>query len=144
MASNSALARIGFRAFAPAPEDVDLGAKFHAQVDGFHGFLHGVSADFRIVAGESAILENRIAKQVGGCHRNDQTGIREGLAEILFDGLGFGRGGIDGDQVVVVKVDAIRANFAEQVDQFGRGFGLAHFCAKWITTAIVQRSTGQK
>ena len=121
-----ALARIRFGAFASAPEDVDLRAEFHAQVNGVHRLLQGIGAHFWIVGGESAILEDRVAEQVGGRHRDNETGISQRLAEILFDGFGFGGGGVDRDQVVVVEVDAVRADFAQQVNKFGGCFVLAH------------------
>ncbi len=38
--------RVGFGSLAPAPEDVNLRAKFNTEVNGVHGFLQSISADF--------------------------------------------------------------------------------------------------
>ena len=126
-------------AFAPAPEDVHLRAELDAQVDGVQGLLQGIGAHLRVIAGEGAILEDRVAEQVGGRHGHDQPGIRQRLAEVLFDRFGFGGRGVDGDQVVVVEVDAIGADFAEQVDQLGGGFVGAGGGAKGVGAAIADR-----
>ena len=69
-----------------------------------------------IVAGEIAILVEWVAEQVGGCHRHFDTGVIQRLVELLLDGLG--RRGIDWDQVIVMEVDAVRADLAKQVNQF--------------------------
>ena len=130
---------VGLGAFAPAPEDVDLGAELHAQVDGVHGLLQGIGAHLGVVAGEGAILEDRVAEQVGGRHRHDQAGLGQRLAEVLLDRFRFGGGGVDRDQVVVVEVDAVGADFAQQVDQLGRGLGLAHWRRQTGRAAIADR-----
>lgn len=72
--------------------------------------------------------------RIGVNGQDDETGIRGGFAEILLDGFSFGGGGVDRDQVIGVKIDPMRADFAEQVDQFGR-VAFAHGRTKWGTAA---------
>ena len=76
---------IGFRPFAPAPENINLRAEFCAQVHRRHGFLNGVRADRRIPAGERPILEDWIAKKVGGGHRHFQIIAVDALFEVGND-----------------------------------------------------------
>jgi len=48
-------------------------------------------------------------------------------------------GSVNGNQVIVMKVDAVGANFSQQIDQIGRTFGLTDSRAKWIATGIADR-----
>ncbi len=88
--------------------------------------MQGIRADFWIVAGEGAVLEDRIAEQVGGRHGDDESRVGECLAKLLFDGLRLGRCGVDGNQVVVMEIHSIRADLPEQVNEFGRCLLFAH------------------
>ena len=90
-----------------------------------------------IVADENAILVKWVAEQVGGCHRYFDTGVIQCLAELLLDDLG--RRGIDRDQVIVMEVDAVRADLAKQVKQFRRGFEAAGRAAKGGAPDIAYR-----
>ena len=67
------LGRIRFDAFAAAPEDVNLRAAFRAEFHRPHRLLNRISANPRIVAGERAILEDRIGEQIRRRHRHDQA-----------------------------------------------------------------------
>ncbi len=44
-----------------------------------------------------------------------------------------------GNQVIVVEVDAVRADFAEQVDQFSRGLVRAHRRPEWVCATVADR-----
>ncbi len=77
-----ALAGIGLGAFAAAPEHVDLRAQFDAEIDRAHRLVQRIGAHLRIVAGEGAIAESRIAEEVGGRHRHDEAGVVQRLLEI--------------------------------------------------------------
>ena len=127
-----ALGGICFRTFPPAPEDIHLGTKLRTQVNRLHGFLDGIGAHFGIVGCERAILEDWIIKQVGCSHGNLKAGRFQCLAEILLDLVCFGRRCINRDQVVIVEVDAVRADLPQQVHQLCRSFGLAHLGAKRV------------
>ena len=111
-----ALRGIAFNAFAAAPEHVNLRAELGPEVHRTHRLLDGIRPHLGVVAGERAVFEDRVAEQVGGRHRDNQAVVLERLAEVFFDLIGFGGGSVDRDQVVVVKVDAVRAGFADDVD----------------------------
>ena len=107
---------VRFRALTPAPHHVGLRAELGSQLHRPHGFLHGVRADLGVVAGEGAVLEDRVAEQIGGGHGHLELVPLECLLEILLDGIDFGVGGVDGKEVVVVEVDAVDvADLAQQV-----------------------------
>ena len=114
------LAGVGFDAFAPAPEDEHFRAQFDALVDAADHLLQGVGAHLRVVRGERAILERRVGEQVGRRHRHFEPGVGQRLLEILEDVGGFGGRGVNRDQVVVVVVDAVSANFRQQMDDLDR------------------------
>ena len=89
----------------------------HPRGDGIHGFLQGVSAHFRVVTGESPILENGVAEQVSGGHRHNQAGFGQRAMEGFFDRLHLSRRGVDRDQVIIVEVDTVGAHFSQQMDE---------------------------
>jgi hypothetical protein len=114
------LAGVGLHALAPAPEDVDLRPQLHAEVDRVHRLLQRVGAHARVIRRERAVLERRIAEQVGGGHRDHQARRDERLLEVVDDAIAVGGGGVDGHQVVVVEVHAVGADLREQVDDVNR------------------------
>ena len=109
--------RIRFSALTPTPENVDFRSKFHAQVDGVHRLLESIRAHPGVVGCERAVFENGITKQVGGRHRDDQTGFLEGNLEVPDNAIPFGGGGVDRDQIVVVEVDAVCSDLRQQVSE---------------------------
>ena len=118
------LGRVALCALAAAPEDVDLGPQLDAQVNGVHRLVQGVGAHLGVVGRERTILESRVTEQVGGRHRHDQAGVGQCLLEIGHDAVALGGRGVNGNQVVVVEVDAVRADLGQQVDDLhGREFG---------------------
>jgi hypothetical protein len=94
--------------------------------------LGGVFKCLQKAATRSAIF---LDVRIGVNGQDDETGILEGFAEILLAGFSFVGDGVDRDQVIGVKIDPIRADLAEQVDQFGGGFVFAHCRTKWGTAA---------
>ena len=69
------LGEVDLRALAAAPEHVDLGAELGGQVHVAHHLAHRVPAHAAVVAGEAAVLEHRVAEQVGGDHRHHHPGL---------------------------------------------------------------------
>ena len=58
--------------------------------------------------------------------------------ELAHDAVALGRRGVDRHQIVVVQVDAPRAEFAENGDDvIGRNGG-TNGVAKWIATAVAE------
>ena len=72
------LAAIVLGALAAAPEDVDAGAELGGQVDVAHRLADGRAPHAAVVGRERAVLEGRVAEQVGRRHRHDQAGARRG------------------------------------------------------------------
>ena len=62
-------------ALASAPEHVRLGAELDAEVDRVHRLLERVRAHARVVAGERAVAEHRIAEEVRRRHRHLHAGV---------------------------------------------------------------------
>ena len=77
------LGGVAFDAFAAAPEDVDLRAELRPEIHRPHRLLNRVSADAGVVAGERAVLEDRIGEEIGRRHRDDQAVVLQRLLEIL-------------------------------------------------------------
>jgi hypothetical protein len=75
--------------------------------------LQGVGADFGIVCGKSAVAKNRMKEQGDRSHGNNQPVFLAGLLEIAHDGLVFCTGGVNRNQVVVMKIDAPGSNLRE-------------------------------
>ena len=69
------LACVCFGPFSSTPKYIDFCSEFHAQVDGVHRLLESVRTHVRVVGCKCTILEHRIAEQVGGCHRHNQSGF---------------------------------------------------------------------
>ncbi len=82
IASTGFLVGIAFDAFAAAPEDINLRAQFGAEIHRPHRLLNRVSADFGVVAGERAVLEDRIGEEIGRRHRDDQAVVLQRLFEV--------------------------------------------------------------
>jgi hypothetical protein len=85
-----------------------------AEIDGLERLLHRVPADCRVVGGERAVLEHRLAEQVGGGHRHLHAGLVERRTELLDDALALGCGRTERHQVVVVEVHSVRAEFGKR------------------------------
>ena len=101
--------------------------------------MQGVGADLGVVGCEGAILEDGLAEQVRGGHGDDQTGFFQGSFEVPHDAVAFGGGGVNGDQVVVVEVDAVGADIGQEMDEFDRGLHFAHWSAEWIAADVADR-----
>jgi hypothetical protein len=71
------------RALAATPHDVGLRAELGGEVHVAHDLAQGVAAHVAPVAGEPALLEDRVREQVRGHHRHDEAGALERGAERL-------------------------------------------------------------
>ena len=131
-----AAAGIGLDAFATAPENEYLCAEFRAEIHGAHGFLQGVGADFGIVGGEGSVAKDGVIEQRDCGHGNDDAVIGAGLTEFLDDAIAFGRCGVDGDEIVVVEIDAPRARVREQLHRVDGRQEIADGLTEGIAAAI--------
>ena len=129
-------ARVGLRAFAPAPEHEDLRAQLRADVHRADGLLQRVGADRRVVGRERAVAEGRVEEERHGGHRHDDAVGVAGLLELLDDPVALGGRGVDGHQVVVVEVHAPRADFGQHLDRVDRRQRRTHLGAERIAAAV--------
>lgn len=136
----------GLGALAAAPADVGGRAELGGQVDVAHHLPQGVAPHVAVVAGEAAVLEDRVGEQVRGGHRDLQTGLRQRLPETL-DGLVPVR--LDGQQVVVVEGDTVRTELGEAVDALDRverarlaSPNWSRACQPTVHSPKVKRSSG--
>ena len=61
-------------------------------------------------------LKTGWGEEVGGSHGDDHAAVLECLLELFDDGVSLVCGCAEGDEVVVVEVDAVGAEFCEFVD----------------------------
>ena len=108
---------VGLHALAAAPEHVGRRTELHAQIDRPHRLLQRVRADLRVVRRERAVAEHGISEQVRRGHRHHETRRVQRLAEVGDDLIALVRAGVDRHEVVVVEVDAPRADLGEQLDE---------------------------
>jgi hypothetical protein len=105
----------GFRAFAPAPEDVGLRAEISRQVQVPHHLGQREPPDLAVVGGERPVPEHRVAEQVRGGGGHHQAGLGQRLAEGADALVPPGLGGVEGEDVVVVEVHPVGAEFGQFV-----------------------------
>ena len=106
-------ARIGLDSLAAAPQNENFRAKFGAQIHRAHRFLHGVSADFRIARGKRAVAKNRMREERNRRHRHDEAVLFARALERRDDRVALVRRRVDRHEIVVVQVDAPRADFGQ-------------------------------
>ena len=113
-------------ALAPAPEDVGLRAEVRRQVQVAHHLGQREPPDLAVVGGERPVPEHRVAEQVGGGGGHHQAGLGQRLAEGADALVPLGRGGVEGEHVVVVEVHPVGAEFGELVHGALGGHGRPH------------------
>ena len=114
------LGGVVFAAFAAAPHDEGLRTELGGEVDVAEDLAQGEAPHAAVVAGEAAVLEDGVAEEVGGDHRDDHAGGLQRAREPVDFALAVGRGAAEGEEVVVVERDAVGAEVAELVDGFHR------------------------
>ncbi len=138
------LGGVALDALAAAPEHVDLGAELDAEVDRVHRLLQRVGPHARVVRGEGAVLERRVAEQVGGGHRHHDPRVGERLLEVLDDLVALGSARVDRHEVVVVEVDAVGAHLAEQVHDLDRAQHRPHRLAERVAPRVADRPQAER
>ena len=73
---------------------------------------------------------------VSRCHRHAKSCIGKSLLELFQDLVALRRCGVNGNEIIVVKVHAICAHFSEQADKLRRGFVYTDGRAKWVCATI--------
>ena len=111
-------------ALAPAPEHVDLGAELGPEIDREHRLADRRPAHAAVVGGEGAVLERRMAEQVGRRHPHAEPALTQGVLERSDDPVALGGRGAVGDEVVVVQAHAPGAGVGQAVDG-------VHGIARW-------------
>ena len=138
------LGRPRFRALAPAPEDVGLRAQVRRQVEVPHHLGQREPPDLPVVGGERPVPEHRVAEQVGGGGGHDQPGLGQRLAERGDALVPLGRGGVEGEHVVVVEVHPVGAEFGQLVHGPLGGHGRPHGRAEHIHSLPAHRPDAER
>src|SRR5216684_1612934 len=132
-------AGIGFDAFAAAPQHKNLCAQLRPEIHGAHSFLQCVGAHVGIVCRKGTVTKNGMKKQRHRGHRDDEFVIGAGFFELAHNGVAFRRSGIDGHQVVVMKVDAPGSHFAEHGNDLDGRNDRANEIAERIAPPVPER-----
>ena len=90
-----------------------LAPELGGEVDVAHHLAQREPTDVAVVVGEAAGLEDRVREEVGRGGGDDEAGVGEALLEALDDGVARGVVAAEGDDVVVVEVDAVGAERGE-------------------------------
>src|SRR5690625_37340 len=104
-----------FGALASAPAHVHLCAELGSEVDVAHDFANREAAYGAVVRGEAAVLEHWMAEQIRRRRGDHQPRVGEALLPLGHDALTFRLVDTERDDVVVVEVDAVRADLREFV-----------------------------
>src|SRR5262249_17802524 len=83
---------------------------------GIHYLLRCKSAHAGVRAGKGAVFEHGVIKEIGGSHGRFDTPIADGLLEIAQKLVALGRGSIEGDHIVVVKLEAVAIALGQAAD----------------------------
>ena len=132
-------ARVGLDSLAAAPKNENFRAKFGAEIHRAHRFLHGVGAHFGIARGERAVAKNGMREERNSSHRHDEPVLFAGALEGRDDRVALVRRCVDRNEIVVVQVDAPRADFGEHRDDVVGRNHRTHEIAKGIAPAIPYR-----
>ncbi len=125
------------RALATAPEDVDLGAEFGAEVDRAHRLADRRAPHPPVVRRERAVLEGRVAEQVGRRHADAHAASRRARALNRDDDLvARGRARSPRDQIVVVQRHAPGPEFRQVVDALDRVQLRAGRLPEWVAPRV--------
>ena len=104
-------------ALAAAPHHERLGAEAGSKVDVAQHLGQRVAAYVAVVGGERALLEHRVAEQVGGHHLGAQPGVGQGFGEPVE---GRVAAVVVRQQVVVVEADRRRSQLGQLVRRLDR------------------------
>ena len=112
------LGHVVLRTLPPTPHHEGFRAQFGGKVEVAEHLADREAAHGPVVAGEAAVLEHRMAEQVGGNHRDDETGVGERLLQAIDFMPAGGIRAAEREQVVVVKGESVCA----ELGQFVHGF----------------------
>jgi len=134
----------GFGAFAAAPENVGLRAEIGRKVQVPHHLGQREPPDLAVVGGERPVPEHRMAEQVGGGGGHHQSGLGQRLAEGADALVPLGRRGIEGENVVVVEVHPVGAEFGQFVHGALGGHGRPHGAAEHVNPLPADRPDAER
>jgi len=133
------LAGVDLDALAAAPEDEDLGPEFVGDVETAHHLLRGEQAHGGVGAGEGAVLEHgMVVERVRGGHRGLDAGVGHHLLDVAHNAVALAGAGGEGDDVVVVELEAVALALGQSLDAFESGQFRARLIAERIAPAILQ------
>ncbi|MBG9885071.1 hypothetical protein ABE10_00415 [Bacillus toyonensis] len=120
------LRRVILRPLAPAPHDERPGPELGGEVEVAQRLSQCEPSDRAVVRREPAVLEHGGGEQVGRHHRDAQSGTGERALETVDLLPALGIGGAEGEEVVVVEGQTVRAELGQpldDVDHIERGTG---------------------
>ena len=110
--------RVVLRSLPSAPHHEGLSPELDAELELPHRLAHGEAAHTAVIGGESSVLEDGCAEQVGRDHRDDHSGVGESLLQSIDLLLPFRIARSEGEQVVIVECEAVGTEFGEAGDGF--------------------------
>ena len=132
------LAGIDLDPLAPAPEDKYLRFQLGRDVQRVHDLLGSEGPDGGIGAGEGAVLEDGMIEQVGRGHGGLDAPVADRFLDVLQDLVALPGIGAEGDDVVVMKLEAVAVALGQPADALqGRQLG-ARLIAERIAAAVLQ------
>jgi hypothetical protein len=135
---------VGLDALAATPEHVRRRAELDAEVDRRHRLADRVRAHARVVRGEGAVAEHRVAEQVRGRHRDDEPRGVQRLREVGHDPVPLVRVGVDRDEIVVVQVHAPRTDFGQQLHELHGSEHVADRVAERVEARVADRPQAER
>jgi hypothetical protein len=116
------------------PAHVDLRAEFRREIEVAHDFGKREPANVPVVRREATVPEHRVREEVGRRGRDDKPGLVERLAERCDALVPLGVGGLEAEDVVVVKIHPVRPELGQLAHRPFRGHRRADRCAEHIHT----------
>ena len=113
------LGRVVFASFTTTPHDKGVRSEFCGQVDVAQHLAEGEPTHCTVVAGEPAVLEDRLGEQVGRHHRHDQTRRVQCRGQSVDHPAPLGIRTSESKEVVVVQCDTVCTEIREPFHGLG-------------------------
>src|SRR5260370_3087940 len=133
---NRIFACLCIEGFTSTPEYIGARSQFNTQINGMHCLLQSICADRWINASEGSILENRMEKEIRGCHWHHHTVIAQSLLELAHNPISLCWCRVYGNQVIVMQIDSPCSQLRKPLHAMNWIEGRANEIPERITTTI--------
>ena len=116
---SNVLGRIVFASFTTTPHDKGVRPEFCGQVDVAQDLAECEPTHCAVIAGEPAVLEDRLGEQVRRHHRHDQTRRAQCRRQSVDHPAPLGIRASESKEVVVVQCDTVRTETREPFHGLG-------------------------